>query len=491
VNDHRQIALTTLQKFFGFANFRPGQLEIVLAILEQKDVLAILPTGGGKSLCFQVPALIFSGTTLVISPLISLMKDQVDHLEKVGIAATFISSNLESKEIDLRLAKLARGEYKLFYLAPERLSNQKIIEICRQINISYLVVDEAHCISLWGHQFRPSYQKIPEFIKKIQGKNKKIAIAAFTATATSLVIQEIKSFLELKQPACFSGGFLRKNLIFHNLICQSAWQKNLWLFKLLKIYHKENIIIYCATRVECERLLGLIKYYDFKNRYLINIYHGGLEKKKREQVQNDFFVGKIKIMIATNAFGMGVDKSDVRVVIHYQISANLENYYQEAGRAGRDVKRSFVYLLYYEKDLLIQAEMINKNYEDEDHPRRQIEIDKLLSIKKYALSQTCLQAKIGAYFGQDQSENDCQNCYLCLQRKIELSESEKEFRQKLEKINQLYSNKLQYGQLPVILTIPQIELMAILEPKTINDLQKIPGVGSGIINFYANYRISR
>ncbi len=490
MSNHQQIALATLQKFFGFANFRPGQLEIVLAILEQKDVLAILPTGGGKSLCFQVPALIFPGTTLVISPLISLMKDQVDHLEKVGIAATLVSSNLEQKEIDLRLTKLAQGEYKLFYLAPERLSNKKIIEICQKINISYLVVDEAHCISLWGHQFRPSYQKIPEFIKKIQRKNKKIAIAAFTATATSLVITEIKNFLELQNPLTFSGGFLRKNLIFHNLICDSAWSKNLYLFKLLKVHQKENVIIYCCTRVECERLAKLIRYFDFTHRYSVDVYHGGLEKKKREAVQNDFLVGKIKIMIATNAFGMGVDKSDVRVVIHYQISANLENYYQEAGRAGRDGETSFVYLLYYEKDLLIQAEMINSNYQDFDHPRRQIELDKLLTIKKYALSKTCLQEKISAYFGQNQSKNDCQNCYLCLQKKIELNDQEKGFIKNLEKINQLYLNKLQYGQLPVVFTISQIELMAILEPKTINDLQKIPGVGSGIISFYANQRIS-
>jgi len=489
-SDYEVLAITTLQKYFGFNNFRPGQLAIITAILEGKNVLAILPTGGGKSICFQVPALALDGTALVISPLISLMKDQVDHLEEKGINASYLSSNLEKAEITLRLKKLAEGKYKIFYLAPERLANQKIIDICQKIKISRLIIDEAHCISLWGHQFRPNYQKIPQFVEKIQKKSEKIALAAFTATATSMVSVEIKNFLELEKATVFSGGFLRKNLIFHNLICDCIWTKNIYLFKLLKVHQSENIIIYCCTRVECERLLRLIKHYDFSNRYQIDIYHGGLDKDKRENCQNDFLSGKIKIIIATNAFGMGVDKSDVRVVIHYQISANLENYYQEAGRAGRDEKLSYAYLLYSEKDLLIQAEMINKNYEDLDNPRRKIEISKLKTIKNYTISRSCLQEKIIKYFGQNESASLCQNCHHCLQRKIELDEKEQQFIQKLERINQLYLEKCDTESLPNLFTIKQMELMAILEVRTFSELKKIPGVGSGIISFYANQRIS-
>jgi ATP-dependent DNA helicase RecQ len=471
-----KLALATLRKYFGFSEFRDGQLEIVLAILQRKDVLAILPTGGGKSLCFQVPALALSGTTLVVSPLISLMKDQVDHLLAKNIAASYLSSNLDKSEIEIRLRKLGEGAYKLFYVAPERLSNQHLVAICQKLEIPLLVVDEAHCISLWGHQFRPSYQKIPEFIKKIDQKRKKIVTAAFTATANAQTKKEIKHFLNIDHAQEFAHGFIRSNLIFHNIICPSLFAKNTWLFKLLKDHHSDNIIIYCATRKACEQLLKIIQSLDFHKRYQLAVYHGGLEKEQREIAQDLFLKSKIKIMIATNAFGMGVDKSDVRVIIHYQLSANLENYYQEAGRAGRDGQTSYAYLLYQEADVLIQRGMLIASCQGAVGDRLQVELNKLELMRQYAISHTCLQDKIAKYFGDHDQNNICANCQFCLRRHLDLNQNELDF--------------IDEDHHPA-LTIQQLELAAILEPRSLDDWKRLPGVGSGIIDAYANQTISR
>ena len=481
----------TLFKYFGYKDFRPGQLAIVLSILKKQNTLAILPTGGGKSICFQIPALIFPGTSIIISPLISLMKDQVDHLLAKNIPATFINSNLEKKEIAVRLKNLNKGKYKFLYLAPERLSNPKLIKICQEIKISMLCVDEAHCISMWAHQFRPAYKKIPEFLEKIQKKEQKITISAFTATATPLVKKEIKQFLELKPCREFSKSFLRENLIFHNLICQNSSEKNIYLFKLLKIHQGENGVIYCSTRRACEKLYKLIKDFSFQEVPQIAFYHGGMDKEKRAQVQEKFLNGKLKIIIATNAFGMGVDKADVRFVIHYQVSANLENYYQEAGRAGRDSQTSYCYLLYTDFDLNIQMGLIKKSFQDNpQHPRLDIENYKLQEMQRYAASKSCLEKIILEYFTKTSSKNkQCKHCANCLNRHLYLNPEEVKKINRLLKIAIRLQEKLSkkyplFGKqtllLPSILHQQSIESIALLNPKSVEQLIKIPGISNAI-----------
>lgn len=476
----QDLALSLLRQHFGFEQFRPGQLEIVTTIIAGQDTLAILPTGGGKSLCFQVPALALEGTTLVISPLISLMKDQVDHLLAKNISASYLSSNLDKSEIEQRLQQLAAGEYKLFYIAPERLQNQRLLSICRQLTIPLVVIDEAHCISLWGHQFRPSYQKIPEFIKKINRQQKKIVTAAFTATANARTKQEIKHFLAIPHAREFAQGFLRSNLIFHNIVCASAFAKTAWLFKLLKHHQGANLIIYCATRKACEQLARLISRLDFRRTYQLAVYHGGLDKEQRELAQDQFLQSQVQVMIATNAFGMGVDKSDVRVIVHYQLSANLENYYQEAGRAGRDGQTSYAYLLYHPSDLDVQRGMIEQSYRAAAPAQLRIELDKLAAMQQYATSQTCLQARIANYFGNREQAQACANCQFCLGRQLGLTQDEEDF--------------IAHTPHPA-LTIQQLELAAILQPRSLANWAQIPGVGtgilrSGIIDPYADQAIS-
>ncbi|MCK4257874.1 MAG: DNA helicase RecQ [Halanaerobiales bacterium] len=394
-------AQNLLKKYYGYSTFRDGQKKVIQSILEGKDTFAIMPTGAGKSICYQIPALLLPGLTLVISPLISLMKDQVDSLQNNGIPATFINSSLKTSEVQDRLRKAQDGFYKLLYVAPERLESQQFCHILNSLEISLLAVDEAHCVSQWGHDFRPSYRFISTMLNQIPVRP---IVSAFTATATEEVKEDVVGLLKLTNPNVYVTGFDRPNLSFAVI---KAGNKNDFILNYIEDRTGQSGIIYAATRKEVDRL-----YENLRGKgYRIGKYHAGLSDNDRKKTQEAFLYDDDNIIVATNAFGMGIDKSNVRYVIHNNIPKNMEAYYQEAGRAGRDGEPSECLLLFAAQDIHVQKFLIEQSVLS---PQRKVEqYKKLQAMIDYCHTPRCLRKYILEYFGEKNVFENCGNCSTC------------------------------------------------------------------------------
>lgn len=467
----------SLKKYFGHSDFRPGQQAVCESILSGNDTLAVFPTGAGKSLCYQLPAVLLPGLTIVFSPLISLMQDQVEQLTKKEIAATYLSSTLSEKEYQDRLEQVKRHQYQLLYLAPEQLSSAKLSLLLRALSVSLVVVDEAHCISEWGHDFRPSYRAITEKLSHIWPTRP--PIAAFTGTATTTTQADIISSLGLNSPQRFTSSLFRKNLQLQILPVTTVSAQEVVVLMLLKKHLGTPTIVYCATRAQTEQCLQLLQR-AFGKKYLAAIYHAGVQKVRRAQVQTEFIQNKLSCIIATTAFGMGVDKPDIGCIVHYQLPGSIEQYVQEVGRAGRNGCAAECYLVWKDTDQEVQEEMIRKT---------NIAISKqqkLTALVSYCNSHSCRHQLLSQYFSESilECKSSCDNCKnqhfstlkhsdICGIEDLNALANYKQIRERLACQTQVAAE--------YILTEQQLWWLVVIRPITQKDFLRVPGIGAGWI----------
>lgn len=475
-----------LKRYFGYDDFRDGQETVIDSILSGRDTVGVMPTGAGKSLCYQVPALLLSGCALVISPLISLMKDQVTALKQAGVPAAFLNSSLTARQMDLALENAEAGKYRIIYVAPERLNTPRFLQLVRRIPISLVAVDEAHCISHWGQDFRPSYLEIPDFIAQLPRKPR---VCAFTATATKQVREDIARLLRLERPFLCMTGFDRPNLFYRVL---QPKHKQQTLLRLIEGYRGQSGIVYCATRKDVEKLCDAL----CEAGYPATRYHAGLSDEERRQNQDDFATDVKPVMVATNAFGMGIDKSDVRFVIHYSMPGDLESYYQEAGRAGRDGENAECTLLYGKQDIFTQRFFIEHMGEEAELDAAQLRQvqnaarRRLNTMIEYCETSSCLRAYVLNYFGED-SPGRCGACGNCLSeaRDVELPKKEAKPRKAaivpeedeplFERLRELRRRIAAVRSIPAyaIFTDATLRAMSASRPSTPDELLEVPGIG--------------
>ena len=442
-NDKYHTPEQALKILFGYDSFRAGQKSVIDSILAGRDAFAVMPTGAGKSVCYQIPAVLLPGITLVVSPLISLMQDQVKALNEAGVPAAFINSSLSEKDYNETIRRARQGIYKIIYIAPERLVTEGFLALAKSVPISMVTVDEAHCISQWGQDFRPSYMKIVEFVKILE---KRPIISAFTATATETVREDIICTLGLQNPFTLVNGFDRENLFFQ---VDKPKNKEQYILKYISEHSGDSGIIYCATRKNVDNIYELLKGKGVS----VGKYHAGMSAGERKKMQDDFVFDYTSIVVATNAFGMGIDKSNVRFVIHYNMPQSMENYYQEAGRAGRDGLDAKCILLFSPQDIVINRFLLDhKEMQDLDPADRETvrerDVRRLQVMERYCYTTECLRNYILKYFGEN-PEKPCQDCGNCLREfeTLDMTEAAKKV------INCVYEAKGRYGKQIIIDTV--------------------------------------